>query len=141
MSKYQDPDNTVEILLDIKNSPTIGDVKNLMDKTFPGLFITVLPSFSEDYPHLNDNWLKICKSLNTTPKQIIILDNYNEDSTLIQKFCECFTTAGFCVRKKMEFIPCQNCSKAIPSIPVYDLFKSNNFNIPKTYLSVCQNCN
>ena len=58
MSNYTDPENTVELILKIKNSPTLGEVKNLMDTTFPGLFVTVLPKFSNDYPHLNKNWKK-----------------------------------------------------------------------------------
>ena len=51
MSNYTDPENTVELILKIKNSPTLGEVKNLMDTTFPELFVTVLPKFSNDYPH------------------------------------------------------------------------------------------
>lgn len=133
MSNYIDPDNTTELILKIKNSPTLGEVKNLMDKTFPGLFVTVLPSFSDDYPHLNKNWKTICDSIPTTPKQVMILDNYSEDCTLVKVFTECFTTAGFAVRRKCEFIPCENTGKAVPSEGVYQLFKEKGFTVPESW--------
>lgn len=133
MSKYADPENTVEIILKIKNCPTLGEIKNLMDKTFPGLFITVLPEFSEDYPHLNKNWKSICDSIPTTRKQIIILDNYSEDCSLVKTFTECFTTAGFAVRRKSEYIPCEKTGKALPTEPIYMLLKEKGFTVPEKW--------
>jgi hypothetical protein len=133
MSKYADPENTVEIFLKIKNCPTIREIKNLMDKTFPGLFITVLPEFSDDYPHLNKNWKSICDSINTTPKQIIILDNYSEDCSLVKTFTECFTTTGFAVRRKSEYIPCEKTGKAVPTEHIYMLFKEKGFTVPEKW--------
>jgi hypothetical protein len=140
MAKYTDPENTVDLLLKIKNSPTMGVVKNLMDETFPGLFITVLSSFCEDYPHLNKNWETICNSMPTTPKQIMILDNYPEDATLVKAFAECFTTAGFAVRRKAEYIPCGECGKAVPSEFIYTLFKEKGFSVPKQWSQYCVKC-
>ena len=133
MKSYQDPENTVDIMLQIKNAPTMGDVKNLMDKIFPGLFITVLEKFSDDYPHLNQNWKKLCDSVPTTPKQIIILDNYSDDCTLIKTFAECFTNAGFAVRRKVEYIPCPKTVKAVPSESIYRLFKEKGFIVPEKW--------
>jgi hypothetical protein len=140
MAKYTDPENTVDLLLKIKNSPTMGVVKNLMDETFPGLFITVLPSFCDDYPHLNKNWETICNSIPTTPKQIMILDNYPEDATLVKAFAECFTTAGFAVRRKAEYIPCGKCGKAVPSESIYTLFKEKGFSVPEQWSQYCVKC-
>jgi len=133
MSNYTDPDNTAELILKIKNTPTLGEVKNLMDITFPGLFVTVLPSFSDDYPHLNKNWKTICDSIPTTPKQVMILDNYSEDCTLVKAFAECFTTAGFAVRRKCEYIPCEKTGKAVPCEGVYQLFKEKGFTVPEKW--------
>jgi len=133
MSKYADPENTVEIFLKIKNCPTIREIKNLMDKTFPGLFITVLPEFSDDYPHLNKNWKSICDAIPTTPKQIIILDNYSEDCSLVKTFTECFTTTGFAVRRKSEYIPCEKTGKAVPTEHIYMLFKEKGFTVPEKW--------
>lgn len=133
MSNYTDPDNTAELILKIKSTPTLGEVKNLMDTTFPGLFVTVLPSFSDDYPHLNKNWKTICDSIPTTPKQVMILDNYSEDCTLVKTFAECFTTAGFAVRRKCEYIPCEKTGKAVPSEGVYQLLKEKGFTVPEKW--------
>lgn len=133
MTTYQDPENTVEIMLQIKNSPTIGDVKNLMDKTFPGLFVTVIDRFSDDYPHLNKNWKNICDSIPTTQKQIIILDNYPHDCNLINTFAECFVNAGFVVRSKAEYTPCPETGTAVPSESIYRLFKEKGFTVPETW--------
>ena len=59
--KYQDPSNTEEILDKIRLSQTLGEIKNILDNTFPGWFIGMLPKFSEDYPNLTDSWNKICE--------------------------------------------------------------------------------
>ena len=137
---YTDPDNIVELVLEIKKSQTIGDVKKLMDSIFPTLFITVMNSFCDDYPHFNNNWKTICEKSNTFPKQIIILDNYSEKCTLIKVFAECFTTAGFAVRRKCEFIPCENCQKAIPSETIYKTLKEKNFEVPENWSKYCKKC-
>ena len=136
MSNYTDPENTVELILKIKNSPTLGEVKNLMDTTFPELFVTVLPKFSNDYPHLNKNWKRICDSIPTTPKEVMILDNYSEDCTLVKAFAECFTMAGFAVRRKSEYIPCEQTGVAVPSEAIYHLFKEKGFTVPETWSPV-----
>jgi hypothetical protein len=137
---YNDPDNLLEISLKIKNSATIGDVKKLMDSIFPRLFITSSPSFCDDYPHLNENWNKLCSSINTSPKQILIFDNYSDDCTLVKTFAECFTTAGFAVRRKCEFIPCEKCGKSIPAPAIYNLFKEKNFTVPEIWSKLCKSC-
>lgn len=133
MSKYTDPENTVEIFLKIKNCATIGEVKNLVDKTFPGLFVGTLSTFSDDYPHLNKNWQSICESLSTTPKEIIIFDNYSDDCSLVKSFAECFTRAGFAVRRKCEYIPCEKTGKAVPSEAIYNLLKDKGFTVPEKW--------
>ena len=141
MTKYADPEDIVEKMILIKKSPTLGDVKNLMDKIFPNLFITVLQEYSSDYSHLTENWKNLCKSINTEPKQIIILDNYSEEDTLVKTFCELFTTAGFSVRRKCEYIPCNVChNKAIPSEMIHKDFKDRDFNVPETWSESCTAC-
>ena len=138
---YSDPENIVEILDQIKSQKTLGDVKNLMDKVFPGLFVCSLPSYSQDYPHLTDNWHTICGLAQTTPKEIIILDNYDDQSNeLIKQFADLFTSAGFVVRKKIEYFPCKVCQKALPNQLLYNLFQEKNFKIPPTWSETCQSC-
>jgi hypothetical protein len=137
---YTDPDNLIDIITQIKNSATIGDVKKLMDSIFPTLFITIMVSFSNDYPHLNKNWNTLCSSINTTPKKVIIFDNYTEDCILVKTFAECFTTAGFSVRRKNEFIPCKKCGKAIPSEHIYNIFKEKKVDVPEHWSVYCVSC-
>ena len=137
---YVDSEDLMENILKIKNSPTLGDVKKLMDSIYPTLFITVFDSFCDDYPFLNENWRKLCNSIPTTPKQIMILDNYPDDCMLIKAFAECFTTAGFLIRRKYEFIPCEKCRKAVPSEIAYNIFKDQNSVVPDVWSRYCKSC-
>ena len=142
MSYYQNPSNTDEIMEKLKSAHTIGAVKNLVEDVFPGWFITVLRGFSEDYPHLTKNWNTVCKSMNVGMAQVMIVDDYFEDEahTLVRHFAECFTRAGFAVRRKAEFIPCEKCMSAIPSEGMYSLMKEKKFNVPETWSNKCLNC-
>ena len=140
--KYCDPKDTVEVLNNIKECKTLGEVKNLMEKIFPGLFITVLDDYCNEYPHLRKNWETICSSAKTTPKQIMILDDYSEDvCTVVKSFAECFTTAGFSVRRKCEYIPCEKCFKiAVPTPTIYELFRVKKFRLPEVWSKFCKSC-
>jgi hypothetical protein len=142
MSNYQNPPNTDEIMEKLKSAYTIGSVKNLVEDVFPGWFITVLRGFSNDYPHLTKNWQTVCKSMNVGMAQIMIVDDYFEDEahTLVRHFAECFTRAGFAVRRKAEFIPCEKCMSAIPSEGMYNLMKEKDFNVPEKWSNKCIAC-
>jgi hypothetical protein len=142
MSNYQNPPNTDEIMEKLKSAHTIGAVKNLVEDVFPGWFITVLRGFSNDYPHLTKNWETVCKSMNVGMAQIMIVDDYFEDEahSLVRHFSECFTRAGFAVRRKAEFIPCEKCMSAIPSEGMYNLMKEKDFNVPEKWSNKCVAC-
>lgn len=141
MSNYSDPDNTIELMNKLKNCPTLGDVKSLMDEIYPGLFITVLKEFSNDYPSLTINWHDLCRTIPTSPKEILILDNYPNDCVLIKRFSECFTTAGFVVRRKTEIVPCEKCLKGLPSFQLYQILRQQNSTmIPITWSNKCSTC-
>ena len=139
---YSDPTNKEHYINKIKNSPSIGDVKKIMDDLYPTLFITLLDTYSDDYPDLNKNWNNMCDNLKVKNKKIIILDNYNENDncTLIKIFSELFTLSGFSVRCKNELIPCKICSKALPCEFLYDLIKNKYKNIPSTWSPFCKKC-
>ena len=137
---YQDPENLEEIMDKIKNTPTIGGIKDLMEEIFSGLFITTMDSFCEDYPELNKNWEKVCKKAKTTTKHIIILDDYTDDCNLVNIFAECFTTVGFAVRRKSEFIPCEKCLKAIPAKSLHTFFKEKGVAVPEIWSQQCISC-
>ena len=119
-NNYYDPVNKQEIIDNINKSPTLKDVKDILDETFPTLFIGIMKKYSDDYTHLQENWNKICKQIGINTTQIIIFDDFPYDDTeekheLAKLFSECFTKAGFSVRRKSEYIPCKTCDLAIPT--------------------------
>ena len=141
--KYQDPSNTEEILDNIRLSQTLGEIKNILDNTFPGWFIGMLPKFSEDYPNLTDSWNKICLQTNSEKKQIIIVDEINPDKdkhSLLYVFIELFTKMGFIVRTKQEIIPCEKCGCALPTQLSWSLYKKAKLNIPENWSQFCIKC-
>lgn len=141
-NKYSDPENWENIKDKIKTAPTLGDVKKILDNTFPGLIVAFLKRYSHDYPSFTENWIKITGKIKTTPKEIMILDNFifDDNHNLVKLFCECFTRAGFSVRRKMEFIPCKHCEYAIPAEPLYNILKENNITVPESYSLICTSC-
>jgi hypothetical protein len=141
-TKYSDPTNTEEILVKLRGIPRIAGVKRLVDELYPDWFVTVLPDYSDDYPHLRDNWYKLCHKMNVNPAQIMIVSYLSGDShhSLLSNFAECFTRAGFSVRRKNEYLPCVKCNRAIPSQMVYNLFREKGFTVPEVYSTKCTNC-
>lgn len=144
-SNYKDPPDHVSILTRLNQDvKTIKDVKELADEVFPGWIIAFLPGFSEDYPHLNSNWLSLCRIHKTRPTQVIIVDDYPHiegDFTLICHFSECFSRVGFIVRKMSEYIPCSVCNRALPTANGYKALQINGVkDIPEKYMTHCSTC-
>lgn len=143
MSKqYLDPPNTPEILSKLRELPTLGDVKNLVDKTFPKWIVALLIGYSEDYPTLTENWNSICESNNIKPTKVLIVDylEFNDSHTLVKTLAELFTKAGFVVRRKNEFIPCSECDKAIPVQDLYHNLKKSQSIVPLEWSTKCSSC-
>ena len=141
--KYVNPPNTPEILDKIKQCRTIGDVKTLVDQTFPTWFVTIMPRFCPDYQFLQTNWDDVCKRVPVLKAQIMIVEEVEQGDkySLIQQFAECFSKAGFCVRRKMEFIPCSKCNSAVPSLMMYEYLKNQaKERIPKDWSKTCSGC-
>ena len=140
--KYKNPDNTEEIMEELKNSKNMGEVKQLVDQVFPDWFVTTMDSFSDDYPQSNDTWSGICDKIGVKPAQIIIIEEVEsgENYSLVQHFAECFTKSGFAIRKKMQFIPCNKCNKALPSIIMYNIMKEKGVKLPDSWENTCQTC-
>ncbi len=125
---YQNPPDHENIMNQLKNVKTIGEVKNLVDEIFPTWFVTVLSGYSSDYPHLTNNWKKTCEEMGVAPAQVMIVDDFDfgADYSLVGHFAECFTRAGFSVRTKSQFIPCEKEGTAIPAEILYDLLKDKD---------------
>ena len=135
---YKDPENWEEQLDNLKNLKTIGEVLNMLNEIYPGIVIGFMNGYSSDYPHLTEDWNKLAKLNNTTAKQIMILDNvsFGENHNLVRHFCECFIQAGFAVKRKMEFIPCEQTGLAVPSEIMYHYYKSDGRIVPETYSQI-----
>jgi hypothetical protein len=145
VDKYIDPPNAPEIISKMYNLSTLGDIKNLVDEIFPEWFVTVMDSYCANYPHLQQNWSKICQMIPVRPTQVMIVeelyDSTDESHTVLNAFAECFTRAGFSVRRKREYIPCSKCNKvAIPSRPLWIILKEKNIKTPLEWSSSCYNC-
>ena len=140
--KYRNPNNVDEIMEKLRNVKTIGEVKDLVDQVFPEWFVTTMDSFSIDYPQFTDTWIGICNKIGVKPTQIIIVEEVEngDNYSLIQHFAECFTKAGFAVRKKMQFIPCNKCNHALPSLILYNVLKEKKSPILDSWNSKCQKC-
>ena len=140
--KYLDPPNTLEILKELEELKTLGEVKNLIDRVFPDWFVTTMPDYSLDYPHLRTNWREMCKITKSTPTQVVIVEEIISDNShsLVHIFAECLTRVGFSVRRKREYTPCEKCNNAIPNSAMWQLFKDKNFKVPATWSSKCSTC-
>lgn len=135
---HKDPENWQELLEKMKGLKTLGEVLEMFQTVFPGIVVGFLDGYSPDYPHLTEDWEKIASLNNVTRKQIMILDNvsYSDNHKLIRHFCECFTRAGFSVKRKMEFIPCEKTGLAIPSEIMYHIYKSDDRIVPESYSQI-----
>jgi len=138
---YKNPENTDQIIEELKECKTLGAVKKLSERVFPDWFVTMLPEFSLDYPQFQQNWQMVCQKAGVTPKQIMIVEEVEQgpDYTLVQHFAECFTRAGFCVRKKMEFFPSENTGRALPSPIVHKQLVEKGIVVPE-WGTRCKNC-
>lgn len=142
MAKYIDPENIDDILEELKTLATLGDVKNLIDRVFPGLIVGIIPRFSKDYASIQANWEKVCTRTNTRPAQILIMDDYffQDGYTLVRIFCETFTKAGFCVRKRNEYTGCTVCGNAVATQNNHALLKKLGQQVPTEWSNKCSGC-
>jgi hypothetical protein len=143
MNEYCDPPNVDEILEQIRNLPTLGDIKPLVDEYFPGWLIGTIDEYSKDYPSLDKNWKTICNKLNVRPAKIIIVDcnmMLDDKHKLISLFSEILTKSGFCVRSKNHLFACKKCGRALAQPEFYDLLKTNNNVVPQIWSVICEKC-
>ena len=127
----------------IKGCRTFRDIEILMHKTLPGWCLGFINKFSEDYPKFTENWNQTCEKAGVKPAQIMIvkkLDSKRDNNKASNFFAECFTKAGFCVRRSIEFTSCPACSSAIPTKELYNIIKENDKNIPNKWSCYCRKC-
>ena len=140
--KYKDPSNIDEIINQIKSFQSIGDIRNIIENTFPTLIQGLIVSYSVDYPTLENNWVKICEMNKVEKGMIVLVDElyFDEDHKLLKIFSEIFTRSGFVIRRKEELISCKNCKNAIPSFKVYQKMKENKIKVPESWNEKCLKC-
>jgi hypothetical protein len=141
----QDPENIDEILEKIGTIRTMGEIFELIDKTFPSWVIHIVDNFSEDYLFLDQNWQNICKELNVRKAKIIIvrqisLISEESNTKLVKIFCELLTKAGFIVRDVNDLQLCLKCGNALPTEGMYNTLKKMNVSVPEEYISNCSKC-
>ena len=140
--KYKNPSNHEEILKKLLEVKTYGEVYEIIKETFPDWIIGHTKKYSTDYPHLQKNWEFLCKKFNTTPKEILIVDYVNEgpEFKVLNTFCELMTVAGYCIRRKEEFIGCHKCDSAIPVLELWKDLKERGLQVPKNWSKLCVSC-
>ncbi len=92
-SKYSDPSNTQEVLEELKDVATLGDVNTLINRVFPGWQVAALTGFCGCYPHLTSNWNILCDRIGVPPTQVLIVRElaFDDDHILLRNFVECLT--------------------------------------------------
>ena len=140
--KYRDPENRDEILGKLREKKTMKEVVELVKETYPEWIVTFMDRFSRDYAFLQHNWVTVCNKMGVRPTQIMIVEDVEQDDNhqVVRHFAECFTRSGFAVRRKMEFIPCENCGAALPSSMLYDFLKEKDNDVPDSWNKICRNC-
>ena len=142
--KYKDPENVDEIIAELKNCPTVGDIYELINRVFPGWFVGSLPGYSDDYSFMERSWETVCKKSGQTKKELIIVE-YVSDKIgykLTETFSEILTIVGFCVRQKKEYFACDVCGKGLPQPQLYDLLKKGMYgpSLPLRWSKICSTC-
>jgi len=143
MALYKDPENIDTLLEKMKEVESIEDISDLVTNIFPTWIIGLLDDFSDDYPHIQKGWINMCKKIGLKRNKIIIVDDmvFDKEHTFIIAIAECFTRAGFMVRRKSEYIPCKVCKKAVPSYQSWEVMKENYIPcIPTIWKDTCSTC-
>jgi hypothetical protein len=142
VSSYADPVNTLEIMAKLETAPTLREVMDIVEETFPGWVVSFMSGYSADYPSLTHNWHTICDDKNIAPSQVMIVDDlcFEDTHSLIKHLGELFTMCGFVVRRKRDLIPCETCGLAIPVRFLYDKMKESGKSTPDEWSMTCVGC-
>jgi hypothetical protein len=123
---------------EISELPTIKDVFDLIQSKYPNWIVDLVDRYSEDYPHLQNNWKKLAEISKVKMNKIVIVENFENEEQL--SFAELLSQSGFVIRTKAEFIPCTLCRSAIPTKTIYNKMKENIKQIDFEWNNKCRNC-
>lgn len=141
---YKNPTNYKELEQSLLTLPTLHDVFNLVQNTFPNWIRHLLKNYSTDYSYLQANWAYACNELEHKPKTgCIILVDYigqTDEYSFIQNITELFTSAGYIVRTTDELLPCKYCGRAIPSQDQHKIMLEKGLEVPEKWADLCSGC-
>lgn len=142
MNSFTDPPNPIDTIKKITELKTPAEIQDYIEKIFPGWIICSLDKYCIDYPHLQNNWVEICRSSGVQPTKIILVADikFDDEHKVTRAFCEFLTKNGYVVRRSGEFIPCSKCLSAIPCQDIWHLLKENNLPVPNEWQSTCSKC-
>ena len=147
MSEYKDisEEHVLEVENKLKNAPTMKEIWNIINETFPNWVINISDCYSEDYIHLQQNFNYLKK--NNKYKHIVILcvDKIIQDSEhkILSMFYNLLLEIGYVIRVKEDIVFCTVCNRAIPSEKVfYEMKKIDDIKdkIPEEWLNKCSKC-
>lgn len=140
---YTNPDNKDEIVDQLKNCPTVKDVIELIENTFPNWLITSAENYSNDYPSLIRSWELMCDKNKVKPARIMIVDfiSMEKEYSLLNNFCDFFIKTGCVVRSKEQLIPCTKCDLCLASEGYYNSLKKEKTPVPDEWSDTCSGCN
>ena len=143
-STYRDPaeGEMKEILSRLSSTGDTEDIRAIINSVYPTWLVSVMREYSQDYPHLNGNWTVICGKNGSQKRGIVLVDEIvkDEEHLLINIFCERMTREGYMVRRRGEFVSCEVCNSAIPSLEVYSKMKMNFIKVPTVWSRTCTTC-
>lgn len=139
---FSDPENKDKIIKKISELSDKKKVQEYIEEIFPNWLLYSCEKYSPDYPHLQANWITVCKLTKTTPKKIILVNDIKFDTKheVIKAFCEEMTQKGYVVRRAGEFIVCRHCNAAIPAKDVWHFMKDAKLPIPSMWSDTCSSC-
>lgn len=154
LSKYSDPPNVDNLLSSLKSLSSEDEILSSIRSLYPDWIKNIYSSYSSDYPHLTENWGKLCLHLGVSPKKIVttevlaleliiyIAENkLTQTVKLLTEASEILTQKGYCIRRESEFGGCIFCHKAIPSEKVHAHLKNAcKFSIPIKWSPACSEC-
>lgn len=147
MNHFIDPPNKDEILatleLEAKNDNFDREqFREYVDRILPGWLVYATDQYSKDYPHLTNNWQRICEETKSRHEQIVLVQDikFDNDHLVLKTVCEIMTRRGYCVRRSEEFIVCDKCLKAIPCKDVWHLLKEKGLPVPNEWSRRCKEC-
>ena len=70
---------------EINQLPTMKDVFDLIATKYPNWIVDLVDKYSDDYPHLQNNWQTLVNYSKTKMQKIVIVESFDNDEQLDQK--------------------------------------------------------